>query len=588
MNLSTGDESTKIEITPIQSNGVFFEHQGYVQTFNDYSNLTFKINITFLYDRLKRTRMQHSETKQICSKVDELYCSMSNSSESCKSALTYNCHQLLLFIKKDLDKVQSTLDTFFAFSSNKRSKRYLLDGGSQVMKFLFGTPSSDDYKRYSRQIDILKSFQTIEQQNFEKMSTYSANLQTLLNESYTSLTQKLQSTFKNNMEKVKEFINNTQKTEQILEYAIRMNSNLNSLSYLSNSLFSELQLILNGIFFARKETLHPSIISKAEFLENILKTLPLPKDLSYPVDLTEENMPILWRISKINVFFNQAIFINLQVPLVHRQKYELVQVHSLPVIEENIQILPLKNKFYLFGENNQTFLPLNDTENCKSLNKTNKICFVNEGSQKITDSNFCEVGLRFGRHSNCDLQTILTEMFVVLPLDNNRWILMATSQQKYSSVCSGSFEKGNLSPGVYSLIMDEGCSFKINSRSLYTNEVSNTQKHYFIPEIKIFKSSVLKDFVEQNFLDYRMESLVIFNEKHLDDWDQITENIEKDKKNWDSVINWNGADQSQSLVHYIFLGLVVLVCGYFIAKKIRQKKDSKHVEKTDSILYEKR
>uniref|UniRef100_T1GHP5 Envelope fusion protein n=1 Tax=Megaselia scalaris TaxID=36166 RepID=T1GHP5_MEGSC len=539
LSLATGDESTnKIDITPIQSNGVFFEHQGYVQTFNDYSNLTFKINITFLYDRLKRTRMQHSETKQICSKVDELYCSMSNSSESCKSALTYNCHQLLLFIKKDLDKVQSTLDTFFAFSSNKRSKRYLLDGGSQVMKFLFGTPSSDDYKRYSRQIDILKSFQTIEQQNFEKMSTYSANLQTLLNESYTSLTQKLQSTFKNNMEK--------------------------------------------------KRTLHPSIISKAEFLENILKTLPLPKDLSYPVDLTEENMPILWRISKINVFFNQAIFISLQVPLVHRQKYELVQVHSLPVIEENVQILPLKSKFYLFGENNQTFLPLNDTENCKSLNKTNKICFVNEGSQKITDSNFCEVGLRFGRHSNCDLQTILTEMFVVLPLDNNRWILMATSQQKYSSVCSGNFEKGNLSPGVYSLVMDEGCSFKINSKSLYTSEVSNTQKHYFIPEIKIFKSSVLKDFVEQNFLDYRMESLVIFNEKHLDDWDQITENIEKDKKNWDSVINWNGADQSQSLVHYIFLGLVLLVCGYFIGKKIRQKKDSKHVEKTDSILYEKR
>uniref|UniRef100_T1GHD8 Envelope fusion protein n=1 Tax=Megaselia scalaris TaxID=36166 RepID=T1GHD8_MEGSC len=516
-------------IQPQSSSGIFYEYLGTVKPYHDEASLKFYINLTEYRVLFENISQQSSETKMLCNKIDELFCKYEICSKPKKS---YNCNQFLEDIFRDLKIMNESLSFFTPIEpANQRSKRSLLDGASSLLKFVIGTPTEEDTAYYSEQIKTLQGRSKILNEVNDKTST----LLSEIFETYSNLTKNLQNNLEvalsHNFGEMEKFVNKTIDREKIIQKSTELDSKMKFLSSHVGQMRSQLSKILNALSFAENGVLHTPLITPKQFLE-----------------LLKES----------------------ELPIVIDESFELFQVYSFPIIaiDGNVAKIDPSNKYYIFSKDNSEFSPL-DLEKCKLLVDNNWVCLLKEMTSNSNDSDICEVALRNGDASKCNMLLLKINLFIVFPLQNNEWLIMTTNAENYIDSCEG---KGKINPGNYKVSLKSGCSFKIGKKELLaTNIIGKEKVFHEFPEVEILDKSNFTKYLRDNIKEFSFENITLI--ENIKSWEDLSKNITKaiqDRK--EIQVHYAKQEVWKMVIISLFGSLILISVIYFVIKPIYKRR----------------
>lgn len=557
-------------IQPQSSSGIFYEYLGTVKPYHDEASLKFYINLTEYRVSYENISQQSSETKMLCNKIDELFCKYEICSKPKKS---YNCNQFMEDISRDLKIMNESLSFFTPIEpSSKRSKRSLLDGASSLLKFVIGTPTEEDTAYYSEQIQTLQGRSKILNEVNDKTST----LLSEIFETYSNLTKNLQNNLEvalsHNFGEMEKFVNKTIDREKIIQKSTELDSKMKFLSSHVGQMRSQLSKILNALSFAENGVLHTPLITPKQFLELLKESeRNLKNGTHFPIEVSEENIHIFLSISSLFVVSNgQSIIFDIKVPIVIDESFELFQVYSFPIIADdgNVAKIDPSNKYYIFSKDNSEFSPL-DLEKCKLLVDNNWVCLLKEMTSNSKDSDICEVALRNGDATKCNMLLLKINLFIVFSLQNNEWLIMTTNTQNYIDSCEG---KGKINPGNYKVSLKSGCSFKIGKKELLATNIIGKEKVYHeFPEVEILDKSNFTKYLRDDIKEFSFENITLI--ENIKSWEDLSKNITKAIQERKEIqVHYAKQEVWKLVIISLFGSLILISVIYFVIKPIYKKR----------------
>ena len=316
-----------------------------------------------------------------------------------------------------LDDIQSINMTIHGITSNKRNKRGLVDGGGDVLKFLFGTLTTRDFNKINARINnismatnemshIVKDQLTVISKSYSQLNEQSAKFKKL-----ETLTKFLEQDFflyqkqqKNEMDKVNYRITYLTKVLQLSR----------SLTDSHESLFHTTQQIKSAFLYASQSTLDPFFLPYSQFLQ-------LTKDIQHHLPNGQEiltynhdgNFQIIYSTLKMSVFeYKNMLRIFVEFPIYkHEKTFSVYQVLPLPTKIENsdlyFSIIPSSEYFAVSINLNYYYeLSMADLHDCAKHSIT--ICSPVKAIRKANDQH-CLFSLFTGKSVNieslCNIKT---------------------------------------------------------------------------------------------------------------------------------------------------------------------------------------
>lgn len=277
---------------------------------------------------------------------------------------------------------------------SKRSKRGLINGLGNAIKFVTGNLDSDDGEKYDKLFEHLKENQNnIMNQltsqysfNSEMISEFNQTLK-IVNFNFKELENKLQ------------FINDKLSDYGLLE---KYRDVLNQLNILYNIVFSLIQDIENSLVFCKLKVLHPSIISTRELYYQIKKIstyygkqLPLKPEL--------KNMWEFESLIDVNCkLTSKEIVYFLDLPIVDESKFNLFKLISIPNVLDNKYLTIVPKVRYMLKADTSIEGLINE---CYKKTSSNFICST---EQLYHDKLSCEKEIvDIGTTLNCKYTEVI-------------------------------------------------------------------------------------------------------------------------------------------------------------------------------------
>ena len=114
------------------------------------------------------------------------------------------------------------------------------------------------------------------------------------------------------------------------ELLSKITDHINLLNELTYQMEIEFDDLISAILFAKKNILHPSVITPKHLLLE-LKSARLPIDREFPVLMEFKNIFHYVDICKIKAVFTDGILIfSIKIPLIHSQNFRLYRLIPFP------------------------------------------------------------------------------------------------------------------------------------------------------------------------------------------------------------------------------------------------------------------
>ncbi|KAK7574051.1 hypothetical protein V9T40_011242 [Parthenolecanium corni] len=322
-------------------------------------------------------------------------------------------------IETRLKNLESSTDEFNANPSqeeHRREKRALWRGGSEIMKYLYGTPSANDTDYYNRKFHEL----SINQETQEKLNKRNFKIvhnlldiveksQVKVNANFHSLMQISQKAFQGVL--IHETITDT----------------LHQFTSLSDTVYSEIDLLQNAILFAKHNVLHPSIVNIKKFW-NTLKSIPLKSNRKWISDIFSDQITIILSHCHIETIHrSRHVLFIIRLPVIESTYYSLFKCFPLPTLLQNKTYFYIKphQPYFLTDLSHTIYGYLPNLDKCTFLVNQKILCEVDIFYKKTAVS--CEFSLLLGNSQECDFHfsTFITSVWHrLLP---NQWLYILDS-----------------------------------------------------------------------------------------------------------------------------------------------------------------
>lgn len=374
--------------------------------------------------------------------------------------------------------------------------------------------------------------------------------------------------------------NNTNKIFD-LQMKQQLEEHVTLLTLLVTEFKNELDSLINAVLFAKSNILHPVLITPAQFIDELRKSIPnLPQLTSYPLALEDQNAVEL--LSLINVKVHEAnsiIIFAISIPLVTLTDYELFHLIPLPTkTPNNNSIFILPNSKYLAISNNKAlYTHLDEIDNCKSLSSNYHICPVSNPVISTHSKPNCETEILLNPSKipySCDtrLSKMPKETWYKLTYPN-KWIYSLKQPIFITINCNGETPVDLKLNKLGTISLNQNCKAYTPSTILTTQNFANhsgfSKYQTFLPTFDITQDNCCQNISEINFpapltlnefndINFDHDSLRIASHK----LGKIKEDLSKieNKENIVTKITNN------SYFSYIFMTIVKMILIFLVYK----------------------
>lgn len=378
-----------------------------------------------------------------------------------------NYQQLMLYLTQEIkDKLKEIMPRM-----PTRTKRGAFNFLGSIWKAISGNLDEEDGQKYEQIIDKLRSQQRKQTEISNKHMSLTLTAINNFNQSISQL-QRNQKILETRLLQVEGIARTTQDETARLEDMLRADqvySQIISMLLIIKEILQELE---TAITFARINTMHLSILTPSELLQELLKFKRIKPSLPY--ELTPETVSIYEQIINVKAYqLNTKITFILEIPLVESSTYKLYHLYSLPIEKQYplFQSITPTSKYLILNEQSYAFLQ----SPCKEIQKTKFLCHE-ETTSNTKSAKSCEIQL-LQFHSNittCEQHLYKLHQEKIQKIENNQWIFISPQKLVIKYRCNSN-EITTQVQGTYLLHIPNTCEVTINQRKLkpqHSNRIS--------------------------------------------------------------------------------------------------------------------
>lgn len=354
-----------------------------------------------------------------------------------------------------------------------RKRRGLIDGLGTIVKSITGNLDHEDATKFEEEIaNIRNRVRTVEVS--QRKSLVLAH--NTINEFSKQLTK----------------LNNNQKNLASLLQNITNNSNdlSNHLHFLDiyvqidfslQIIIDKLMLLEDAMTFAQLGTMHPSIISSQNLIEE-LRNLENRFTFNPVASISLNNIYKIEKSIKVKAYSTEhSVNFILEIPSVIPKTYDLIHLYSIPN-KNNLTIIP-KSKYLALGNDEYAYLE----EDCQPLTDDIQLCKLLD-TRKIEDTDDCIPALIQHRRANCTHAKMNLRRGKVQKIGDNNWLLILKEDEIVKTQCNTKTNYKKLS-GIYLATLTEDCQMNVLNKTLQShtdtiviNEVIPLPEQHQVPE----------------------------------------------------------------------------------------------------------
>lgn len=553
--------------------GILFEPIGEVKITNSNWKLITFVNIKSLNENFYRVSQLNQIIENDCHKIGP----KSNDQMLCAKIGTLN----KIYIPKIKQKLE-TIKHLIGHKENiysKRMKRGWFDVIGKGLKVIFGTLDIDDAQFYNDKINDFQSNEESLAHTIKDQSTIVKSAISNFNQTISMLSHN-EEVLVSNLEGIATSIQQKEFYIKQLNEELTLGNYFLLIESLIHKLVLEVNTLTEGILLAQRGLLHPDILTPKEILDALIKIQPhLKNKLSFPIDLTIDNIYLLMKVIEVECFYltNNLIF-NIIIPLVDFTTFQVNNIIPFPAeyqTDQNLYIYIQPHIDYIaLDENKRNFVTWtqNQFDKCKALMNKKYICNTNQPVKLINNVEMCELKLILGfpnTPKTCDSRIIhLKESNFIKLSRSNTWVFSAPYPESITLNCD------NIEPfdikirNTGTLTVNKNCkafsSTTMLSPSIQYN--SNISK-YYVP------SNNLKDDCCDEILKKNINiSEIVLNSNykklnfHTEDLKIASHKLDEISKAADDIINNNKSLINNKRTSLIGIILGILFVIYMIYK----------------------
>lgn len=470
--LRTGDAYYFQPIT--EPLGAFLSNLGEAYVSHSSWRLLYYYDLQDFYKNIESYKDCLKKMGQICDHLEEL-----GESSQCLSLVLK--HQEFL---KDINIDVEYLDSIQKddIMENKRRKRESPLGfmTTYVFKPVFGIMDEDDAQEMVQKINNLAENQETHHTLFEQnLSIIRRTIETT-NSSLTS--------FQNSMNELNTFVNTSIKQIQEMETEIKL--------HISFSYISDIATNIKIEYFKAIETIKKIIRNKliGEYAE-IMTYKRLIEDINtVALDLDDTRVMLLAKprelqqsISILGTIRENKLLIELMVPMVDRNTYNLKKIIPLPMHNGNTTlVLNIENENYLIQNATKTFIPLKnvDLDSCREISSKKILCYPTREAHFV-DESICESNILFGQKNEklvqtCSYRNIENKNWII-GLDENRYFVSPYKSMYMKENCLHEIPKVSHIDVVGIMELNLNCEMVTDNLKIFPKFIKTRAKIHDLP-----------------------------------------------------------------------------------------------------------
>lgn len=463
----------QIQVEQINSSpGIFFNKLGNAKISNKKITLIHYINTTIFDETLNIAEKYYYKSTSICTLVPKNH----------SNAAT--CNFQLKLLDQQIQEIKTLIKNV---KLHHRNKRGLINAGSVALKWLIGTPDSDDALFYTNSINSLiderktQAFLMKDQVKIigETLRIYNTTIRQV--QAAENLLNYNLNTFNEYLSNYSLIVNQNSIELEILDHLLLIKQ-LNDMNLQKLQQYSlTLTLIRHNII--DYEVINPFVL--------INELLEIPQ-VNLPFSVDTQNIENFYKIINAKSFISdETLVIIIRIPVVSPIDYQIFQIFPLPVIHPKTNILTFikPNYQYLIASmGNLQFAPLKNLEKyCKLINQIyvcNNINTLDRNPAKI-----CEIQIFDPSDDkipeSCTLTRIPAQAEIWQPLQTNKWIFVLNKPIRGNLICN-EIETTIKLHGTGTIQLDNNCTLKTHNTILETTqEILIKKLQIKIPQINI-------------------------------------------------------------------------------------------------------
>ena len=452
------------------SPGIFFEKLGNLQFIETYWRVVTFINISNLNVQVN-SALKAETYFETCLRNNPNFRSKYSSDFKPINS------NLIVSIKKKFSSITSLL-------YHKIKKRSLFDLGGKILKFTFGNLDVEDAKYYDEVISELSknqvnSYSLVENQ--AKIISKSINLE---NRTLTQISSRIDKIF--NQITNSELNSNTSKRITAFNFELeRFHTELIILEH-------ELDQLTDSILFVKNNVLHPFILTPDQFLNELIESLRhIPQDLSFPIKLEINDIPILLKVIKIQTaLINNKIIFSISIPLINNVHFDLFKLYPLPTkIKNSYSYIQPDFEFLVYSEIKNLYSHLDTLDSCSEIKKTNFICPFKNPLTNIQLEPICETEILNSINEfpkSCKALNIKHDKEIWHQLINkNIWIYLVPQPTRLTIKCNSNKTFVEILTDSGIITFEKDCIAHTSKNRIETYQEYNKELEIIIPNLNI-------------------------------------------------------------------------------------------------------
>lgn len=320
----------------------------------------------------------------------------------------------------------------------------------------------------------------------------------------------------------------------------------------------EIENLQNAILFAKRDILHPIVLSPADLYKE-LNSLHLPNKFKFPMPIRNTNQIERYAdISEIHssLLYNQLFFL-IKIPLATNVNYNLYNSLPFPFSRQDPNVfyyVPPTNNYFVVDDSINTYKFFQSLTECKQLSPFNYLCFTAELDQHITKE--CEIELILGNSKFCTVQKFAsTNLRIWHQLPRDRWLFSLSQTYSLTLLCNQNKQIFQL-PQIGILHLPLGCTaywdnkiFKsatIHSTNITQNLITLPPFHLEVDNFSLPPT--------MNIPTYKLEHI------NLDNFNDLSAQLQRDLDEADQHftmlphVTW-----TNTILNFLFLLLILYI-----------------------------
>ena len=392
-----------------------------------------------------------SELQRLHRQTDDLHTSISKNPEYLKA--TVNLLRVLNNTKSTVEtKIYEILPVTNLYST--RTKRGLVNGLGSIFKVITGNLDASDGERYEQLIRQLSLNQVKLRNQISQTHTLSHALIEKFNASLTQIYHH-ETALRSRLLVIQQYINEAA-NERML---ITIRDVILQLIHIYQLIDLKLEDVENSIAFSKLETLHPSIVTQKDLLNEISK-LAITSD-NLPLALNLENIHLIEKILRVTSYiYDGRITFIISIPVTFATEFILYRIIPIPKLStvnpSKFSIILPRFKTILYSKIYFAY----DPKNCLKI-KDVYYCRDAAIRQQPEAETTCEMSILTKKpDQTCQMVPVHIQDSLLYEIDDtNKWIATFPIRTRIRAMC-GSRQQQLVLQGTYSFDIPLDCEVR--------------------------------------------------------------------------------------------------------------------------------